>query len=208
MTSDARIKAKGRAPMKPKAPPKLKPQGQTDGCKRTPVNLGDPYQGRGTYNVEAVLSEHLRQGVSFLHVKWQDIPEDGNTWEPIKHLVGSVAEAAAAAFREEQAKDAAAVRPPLLAILLLRLCAPILHAFRRSLNLSVVSFSSSPAWILVLLAILLFVPILLDALGLSGFLLAFLTSRFPWLRVMKNCHLFQSCRPWQPRLPRLLRHVM
>lgn len=111
MTNVPRTKANKTAVMRPKAPPRLKPQGETDGCKRTPVNLGDSYQGRASYDVEAVLSEHLRKGVSFFNVKWQGIPEDGNTWEPIKHLVGDGAEAAIAAFRGKQASDIAAVRP-------------------------------------------------------------------------------------------------
>ena len=140
MTNVSRTKSNNS--MKPKAPPKLKPHGETDGCKRTPVNLGDAYQGRAKYGVEAVLSEHLRQGVSFLHVKWEGIPEDGNTWEPVKHLVGDAAEAALAAFREKQARDIAAVRCPYWLAILLRSCprplrflfAPILRAFRRPLN--------------------------------------------------------------------------
>ena len=83
-------------------PPILKPQGEKDGCKHTPRDVGDPYQRRKSYRVERIVAKALSRGKPRYEVKWEDIPDDGITWEPESNLKGQDGKDAIDAFEDEQ----------------------------------------------------------------------------------------------------------
>ena len=92
----------GKAAKVAKNAPKLKPEGEKDGCMRTPKNSFDMYKGRPSYSVTALVLKRLHRGVPEYNVQWVGIPSDGNTWEPVEHLQGPDGKNAIKCFEEAQ----------------------------------------------------------------------------------------------------------
>lgn len=92
----------GKAANKGNPEKRLKPEGEKDGCKRTPLNAYDTYKGRSSYRVEKVVLKRLQKGEPEFFVKWVDIPPDGNTWEPLANLAATDGENAICSYEEEQ----------------------------------------------------------------------------------------------------------
>jgi hypothetical protein len=49
-----------------------------------------------------------RKKIQYFKVKWVDISDSGNTWEPSAHFIGDPAKTALAAFRQKKASLEAA----------------------------------------------------------------------------------------------------
>lgn len=64
----------------------MKPEGGPDGHRRTPVNIGDPYKGKGIYIPEKVVSTMVSSRTKFYRVIWKGLPANAATWEPEAHL--------------------------------------------------------------------------------------------------------------------------
>lgn len=96
-------KARPRKPAKEsKKFPKLKPDGEEDGCKRTPLGNYDPYKGRRSYKVLEVKHKRLQKGSPEYNVQWLGIPAAGNTWEPKEHLAAQDGQDAIKCFEERE----------------------------------------------------------------------------------------------------------